>query len=352
MFTCKERKQKYKEVQKVVQKYTNDVYTQFNVKNVLGRGFQGTVYKASHPKTGAIVIKRTTVTESDARRRNLKSRRALRKPVFIEFAAGEMCAQLVLNKICPNVTLTYHHEIIKHCNKVENFGREKYCSLQYMEYINYNTFEEFAQYRHREGLWYNAIFQILAGLYALKLHFNLIHNDFHGRNLLVHKIEPGGYWVYIIDGKRYYVPNMGYIFLVSDFGLSWIPGKMYPGDYVRKRDQVYMLMDSNDTKLNKNTRLTWDLMKLKRLTIDPLLKVSKELPDHFKFEFMEIFRDLIDNSVNVSTLGDIIRELYGSQIIRGKQCKEFPNYCYNKREFVCGERIETYNFNKKVSQVI
>jgi hypothetical protein len=40
-------------------------------------------------------------------------------------------------------------------------------------------------------------------------------------------VPPGGYWVYIIDGFKYYVPNLGYIFLIHDFGFSWIEKKLY-----------------------------------------------------------------------------------------------------------------------------
>lgn len=357
LFTCKDRKKRFDAFRKIVELEpepdTGGLRSHFKIGRVLGRGLQGTVYKATHKKgsrcgIGAIVIKRTNVTEAESRRRNYTSRSALRNPVFIEFAAAEMCQKLILNKVCPNVTLNYHYEIRKDCNKYSSVSRDPYCSLQYNEFINYGTFQDFAEKRHREEIWYNAVFQILAGLYALKHRFNMIHNDFHGRNLLVQKITPGGYWVYIIDGKRYYVPNLGYIFFVSDFGFAWIPGKMYPGKYVRKKDEMYLLMDSNDTRLNRNTRLTWDLMKLKRLTIDPLLKVSKKIPKHFKEDFITLFEDLIDNSVNVSTLGDIIRELYGSKVVRGKKCDMFPNYCYDKRKFVENTfRIETYNFDAK-----
>lgn len=351
MFTIAERKNSYRTLSKYLETHQRNA---FNIGKVLGRGLQGTVYRASaviRNKKHVIVIKRTNVTRGEYNKGKdavIFSKATLKKSVFIELASSQLANQLVLQGICPNFALSYHYQFVSDCNQDPQISTKRYCSIQYNEYISNGTFQDFAKRSHREEVWYNAIFQILAGLYALKYHFNLFHNDFHGRNLLVQKIEPGGYWIYIIDGVRYYVPNFGYVFIISDFGFSWIPDKMFPKDYVRKKDQHYHLMDSYKTKLTKNTRLTWDLYKLKVLTIDPLLKVSKKLPKHFKSEFMDIFKGLIDNTENVSTLGDIIKELYGSVIVKKRGCEAFPNYCYNEKRFVSGKRIETYNFDKKL----
>ena len=368
-FTCAKRTRKHK----VVNKYINDqmdrghrdpqpLRAAFRIGRVLGRGLQGTVYKVStrpldrgERERIELVIKRTNVRASEyksAKKGNeLNNKRALKNPVFIELASATLANQLVLNGICPNIALNYSYEFVNDCNARSELSTQKYCSIQYNEYINYGTFQEWAAKNHREELWYNAIFQILAGLYALQMHFKLIHNDFHGRNLLVQRVEPGGYWIYVIDSTRYYVPNLGFVFLISDFGFSWIPGKMYPKHYIKKSQERYMLMDSNDTRLTRNTRLTWDLYKLKKLTIDPLMKVSKKIPKYLKGEFMETLRSLIDNTENVTTLGDIIRELYGSVIVKGVKCDDFPNHCYNKKRYVSGKRIETYNFHKKIPRV-
>ncbi|NBP13813.1 hypothetical protein EBU95_05350 [bacterium] len=366
-FTCAKRTRKHKVVNMYIKghRYPPPLRATFRIGRVLGRGLQGTVYKASYNSTRSrggqgrderveLAMKRTNVTDSEyksAKKGNQFTKRALKNPVFIELASATLANQLVINGICPNIALNYNYEFIDDCNVSPEVSNKKFCSIQYNEYINYGTFQEWAAKNHREELWYNAIFQILAGLYALQMHFKLIHNDFHGRNLLVQRIEPGGYWIYIIDNVRYYVPNLGFVFLISDFGFSWIPGKMYPKHYVKKSQERYMLMDSNDTRLTRNTRLTWDLYKLKKLTIDPLMKVSKKIPKYLKGEFMETLRSLIDNTENVTTLGDIIRELYGSVIVKGVKCDDFPNHCYNKKRYVSGKRIETYNFHKKIPRV-
>ena len=72
----------------------------------------------------------------------------------------------------------------------------------------------------------NCVFQICAGLYALEKFYDMTHNDLHYGNILVHEITPGGFWHYKIDGHNYYVPNLGYVFLLWDMGMAHIPGKI------------------------------------------------------------------------------------------------------------------------------
>jgi hypothetical protein len=49
---------------------------------------------------------------------------------------------------------------------------------------------------------------------------NSIHNDCHSGNFLFHKIKPGGYFHYNIFGIDYYLENLGYLWVIWDFGLT------------------------------------------------------------------------------------------------------------------------------------
>jgi hypothetical protein len=48
---------------------------------------------------------------------------------------------------------------------------------------------------------------------------NYYHNDAHPGNFLYHKIKPGGYFHYNIYGKDFYLENIGYLWMIWDFGL-------------------------------------------------------------------------------------------------------------------------------------
>jgi hypothetical protein len=74
--------------------------------------------------------------------------------------------------------------------------------------------------------WYVMFFQVYAGLYSLQKYFDLTHHDLHWGNVLVHKIQPGGFLTYKIDNEYYKVPNIGYLFTLWDFGYAYIPNKL------------------------------------------------------------------------------------------------------------------------------
>ena len=50
-------------------------------------------------------------------------------------------------------------------------------------------------------------------------HINALHCDTHGGNFLYHKIKPGGYFHYNLYGKDYYLENIGFLWVIWDFGL-------------------------------------------------------------------------------------------------------------------------------------
>jgi hypothetical protein len=72
----------------------------------------------------------------------------------------------------------------------------------------------------------NMLFQVMSALYLFEKTLDLNHNDLHWGNILVHETIPGGYWEYIIDDTSYYVPNLGYVFVLYDFGMVDIPDKI------------------------------------------------------------------------------------------------------------------------------
>lgn len=353
-FNCSKRKKIYKSIVSFIKKEKNDsVRSSFRIGKKLGEGVQGIVYKAhlknKQKEENPIVLKRSTISNDEYLLKNkMFSKKTLQLPPYIELACLTLVSELVLQRICPNFTLNYHNEILNTCNKEPSISRRKHCTIQYNEYVNYGTFEDWASKTHKQELWYNAIFQILAALYAMHKYYNLFHNDFHGRNVLVQKIKPGGYWIYIIDGIRYYVPNLGFVFLISDFGFGWIPNVMYPEWYIRKNIKHYSLLDSMGTKLTTQSRLTWDIYKLKKITIDPLLKISKKIPKYFKEQFLGILDILVTSNEENTTIGDIINILYGSIIVSKNECNDYPNYCYNVKKFTNGTRIDTYNMDKKL----
>jgi hypothetical protein len=145
------------------------------------------------------------------------SERAFNKPSLVEIIAGTLVNQLVLQGVCPNFVMNYFWEYED--NKL----------LTYNEFASGGDLHKWAQQDHSVEEWFNLFFQVVAGLISMQHHFGMMHTDFHSRNILVHKVQPGGYWKYIINDKSYYVPNLGFVALISDFGFAWIPDKLHVG---------------------------------------------------------------------------------------------------------------------------
>jgi hypothetical protein len=139
---------------------------------------------------------------------------AFNKPSLVEVISLTLTNQLVFQKICPHFNINY------------DWNYERSTIRLYNEYATYGDFTKWAKHDHSQEVWLNALFQIMVGLLAIKRYFGMVHTDLHIGNILVHRVKPGGYWTYIIDKKKFHLPNLGWVFLLSDFGFAWIPGKM------------------------------------------------------------------------------------------------------------------------------
>jgi hypothetical protein len=149
-----------------------------------------------------------------------------------EMAAYHFCTLLVMAKICPNLPVMYKYFWCPKCKFVNRKIRGKKKEGPCVLVVNELADGDLKTYLEKKiHIWYpelvtNCVFQICAGLYALEKFYNMKHNDLHFGNILVHEIQAGGFWHYKIDGKNYYVPNLGYMFLLWDFGMVQSPGKI------------------------------------------------------------------------------------------------------------------------------
>lgn len=85
--------------------------------------------------------------------------------------------------------------------------------------------------------WYTFIFSILYTLEIFQKEYKLTHNDCHYDNILIDtNVKSGGYFVYHLYNKIYYIKNKGYIPKLWDFEFSMVySNKMkdvYPNKFV------------------------------------------------------------------------------------------------------------------------
>lgn len=267
---------KNKKTNMYVYKDLSDIF----IKKELASGVEGVVYKAifkgPKQKTNQFVMKKINLKTIKSNKGITKgelnltpdeiytlfySNKSFKKPSLIEIISSTLTNQLVFQKICPHFAINYYWDY-----------RNNVVTL-YNEYINY-TFESWIQKKHSNQIWFNALFQIMYALTSLKKMFNMLHTDLHIGNILVQKIKKGGYWIYKLNGVDYYLPNLGYIFIISDFGFSWIPNKLYISWYYKDRLKY----------ITKNGQEFYDLFDF----IDSIKEI-KNIPIYFVSEIDKLF---------------------------------------------------------------
>lgn len=232
-FTLRERKDRFKTFAKVFDKIWKDGNyhsgKEFMTHTQIAQGNEGVANKSVLPGLMFPIV--TKVIDIHRLRENknaslqllnstpdkvyklFHSVKAFNKPSLIEIIAMTMTNQLIFQGICPHFVLNYHWDYT-----------DKDVTLNlYNEFINYKPFDDWAKEPHDTAVWFNALFQILMGLIAMERFYNMHHTDFHLNNIMVQKVQPGGYWTYILNKKKYYVPNLGFVFLINDLGYAWIP---------------------------------------------------------------------------------------------------------------------------------
>jgi hypothetical protein len=83
----------------------------------------------------------------------------------------------------------------------------------------------------------NIVFQLLYTIAIIQHYYRMMHNDFHYGNILIDdSLTPGGYFVYDIAGKTYYIKNTGTIPKLWDFEFSMVYSnkiqESYPNKYI------------------------------------------------------------------------------------------------------------------------
>ena len=138
-----------------------------------------------------------------------------------------------INRECPNFPIIYNY---LECNEES----KKYSAIitEKADGDFNNFFKE--KYNDYE-LIKNAIEQIIMSIYFFNNLTGYYHNDCHFGNFLYFKIKKGGYLKYEINGKKYNIKNLGYLWIIWDFDRSSLnsSSKIKTKDIKRFIDMIY-----------------------------------------------------------------------------------------------------------------
>jgi len=269
-------------------------YTVLQKQTELGKGGQGKVYSYCKKNTeqDCVAVKKIYIESQQSKYLNDPfTKRALLHSTFIELSSMKMINQLVLSKVCPNFILNYTWRFKSRSGICDDI----YPNVAYFfnEYIaDSQTFTEWVKAERNIEELFNAYFQIIYAIYTLQLRLNMTHLDLHTDNIIVQKVPKGGYWEYTINETTYYVPNLGYVFYINDFGHAWIPNVLKSW-FIRKR--------YNSKKIKSH----FDLMILYRSHLN---KTKKNFPKSFQKVLQYIIKTLRNGSRE--TYPEIIKQVW------------------------------------------
>jgi hypothetical protein len=187
---------------------------------------------------------------------------------LIEYNVLQFLTSLNIQKqVCPHFPMSYG--ALK-CNNtaynllVENIDlgqlKDKKLLFIFSELAN-NNLNFLLKYYFHYKILYNAIAQIMLSIMFFNKYTESLHADGHSGNFLYHIINPGGFFHYNINGVDYYIENLGYLWVIWDFGLIIPYSKLQQYnrivDDIKKKsiNHDYIKTLSSIRKHNKNKKI-------------------------------------------------------------------------------------------------
>ena len=218
-------------------------------------------------------------------------------PIWREIKALELVSNLIKKRICPNVPLLYDFYICNYCNyenpEIDN-QKNKTCVLILNELSDTDLrrwillkSKQTLNVNYIVNMWYNLFFQIFSGLYSIFKYYQLIHNDLHWGNILVSNHKKGGYWIYEINKIKFYIPNLGFIMKLWDFGKSNSP------IYFKNTKTDIHVYDTNNTHTYRYDWINSDVEKITHIVEwiqNTYLITNKDIIPHSIIQFIHKIR--------------------------------------------------------------
>jgi len=237
--------------------------------------------------------------------------KAWEKALWAELLFMQICSYVVKMAKIPHLPMAYAYMFCNSCrfdNEMLNHTLPPQTScLLLLNEFPHGDFTNWIQTERSIKEWSLAYFQIFVGLYFLQKFFNMTHHDLHWGNVLVHPSPRGGYSMYQIDGKKYYMPNLGFCCVLSNFGYARIPGKVEIGN-----QQAYY----NNSEFGQMPRLLVDYFRIAQVPLwmhDPNVPESEKyldvrLPSGLERDFIAPLTEMFYEGY---TLKRVIPKLWG-----------------------------------------
>jgi hypothetical protein len=289
--------------------YQNSNYMN-NIKKI-DNGFQADIFLLKTKKCGSIIIKK--FYSEKIKKTNNEMERELNGLIKIK--------NLIMKNICPHYIYMYEY------NKKEG--------IIFLEYTDGNLKKLYKNFSITlsNDLSYSFFFQILYGIQCEYEYNNLLHHDLLPNNILKKSIDENKVFVYTINDKKYYIPSMGNLFLISDYGRclevhtninydfhDFMTGiiSLFSKQLILKGydtiEKFYEIVDEETLKSN-NIDLT---LKLRKIITECIKKNLFNYKDFFEnYNIIDIALEIIKYK-NIIDVFENVYKVYNKKIISEK----------------------------------
>lgn len=233
-----------------ITKYTDELVQDIpkfeKVIKFLNKGGSGKIF-TSCIKDLCFSIKSMNIYEFFLKKENIMNTRFNR---WREIQVLKWSTELILAKKTQNLPLFYDYQIC--------WNKEMSFLLLYNELAD-GTFKKWSLTSHNTNEWRNFLVQYLYVVYLMQKKYSFVHNDLTWDNILFLKTDANKTWKYSIDDIEFYVKDMGYVFVLWDFGsCQSLKFNNKPGE----REQIISKL-----KANKDLDYFFDLPKRIMMTL-------------------------------------------------------------------------------------
>lgn len=182
-------------------------------KKIGSKSKYGAVYSVTYgikPKKYIVAAKLICINESNAK----------------ELAILKKITDIILAKKTIHFPIMYFHTTISKTDDIKSSLLPEAISYCDNFYISFNEMFSgdlkmlMSSKKQTTAFMKNAITQIFFSISNFTHYTGFIHKDTHWGNFLYHKITPGGYFYYKVNGIDVYLENIGFIWIIWDYGFS------------------------------------------------------------------------------------------------------------------------------------
>ena len=116
---------------------------------------------------------------------------------------------------------------------------------------DYYSFIEKYKLELNAKIWKSIFEQFFISIFIFH-YLDIAHNDTHGGNFLYTKIKPGGCFHYKINNQDYYIENVGYKWMLSDYGICTKLSKHVKHHFFDDYSKIYFHLIKYNEEMDKN----------------------------------------------------------------------------------------------------